>query len=412
MSVGMGAAGEPVEQWNKTFGGADYDQGESVQQTSDGGYIITGSIRSYGAGMNDLWLLKTDASGMQMWSKTFGGVSIDYGSSVQQTSDGGYIITGTTKSYGAGMNDLWLLKTDAFGTQMWSKTFGGTGSDSGYSVQQTSDGGYIITGWTDSYGAGMYDLWLLKTDASGMQTWSKTFGGTDSDYGTSVQQISDGGYIITGYTNSYGAGGEDLWLLKTDAAGAQMWNKTFGGADDDRGISGQQTSDSGYIITGQTDSYGADIHYLWLVKTDASGMEIWNKTFGGTNTDDGKSVQQTSDGGYVITGHTYSYGAGAADLWLIKTDASGMQMWNKTFGGTGSDFGKSVQQTSDGGYIITGFTESYGAGARDFWLVKISPDTTSPSLTIISPTDGTTSNNNTVTVSGQHLIISQLPMSR
>jgi hypothetical protein len=260
---------QPPLSFSVTFGGSRSDEGYSVQQTSDSGYIIAGVTRSYGAGGSDVWLVKTDASGNKVWDKTFGGTSDDLGNSVEQTSDGGCVITGWTWSYGAGDHDVWLVKTDADGNKVWDKTFGGMGSDEGYSVRQTSDDGYIIAGWTTSYGASYYDVWLIKTDASGDKVWDKTFGTVRFECGHCVRQTSDGGYIVVGYSDFYGAG--DVWLIKTDALGNKTWDRTFGGSRLDEGNSVKPTSDGGYIIAGWTTSYGAGYYDVFLIKTDADG---------------------------------------------------------------------------------------------------------------------------------------------
>jgi hypothetical protein len=255
-----------------------------------------------------------------LWTKTLGGSGVDYGSSVRETSDEGYIITGTTSSYGAGDADIWLIKVDASGDTLWTATFGGSNYDWGYSVQQTMDGGYVIAGLTTSFGAGGEDAWLIKTNTSGDTLWTKTFGGTDDDLAKSVQQTSDGGYIITGRTWSYGSGWSDVWLIKTDNFGDTLWTKTFGGNYQDEGLFIQQASDAGYIITGWTDSYaasGPNHADVWIIRTDNMGDTLWTKILGGDYEDGGYSIRQTSNGGYIVTGSTHSYGEGSWDVWLI-----------------------------------------------------------------------------------------------
>jgi len=356
------------QEW--TFGGTDNDGGYSVQQTTDGGYIITGYTESFGNGNEDVYLIKTDGNGIEQWAKTFGGTDDEKGRSVQQTNDGGYIICGETKSFGNGNKDVYLIKTDGNGDSLWTKTFGGTYYDWGLSVQQTTDDGFITIAYTESFGNGGGDAYLIKTDGSGNEEWSKTFGGILGDGGNFVQQTIDGGYIITGETESFGnGGGNDVYLIKTDGIGNEEWTKTFGGLDDDEGYCVQQTTDGGYVICGG--KYPVGNEDIYLIKTDGNGNEEWIKTFGGTYDDYGHSVKQTTDGGYIINGYTSSFGNGNTDVYLIKTDGNGIEQWSKTFGGTGYDEGRrSVQQTTDGGYILIGGTESFGNGDEDVYLIK------------------------------------------
>jgi len=353
------------ERW---YGGTNNDIGYSVAQTTDGGYIIAGSTSSVGPDDWDVYLIKTDVSGDTLWTKTYGGVDWDYGYSVAQTTDEGYIVTGRTSSYSVS-EDVYLIKTDASGNTLWTRTYGGSfNNDWGNSVAQTTDGGYIIAGWTNSYGVGG-DVYLIKTNTSGDTLWTKTYGGINIDWGNSVAQTTDGGYIIAGYTYSYGAGNDDVYLIKTNSSGDTLWTRTYGGADQDWGNSVVQTTDGGYIITGDTYSYGAGGGDIYLIKTDALGNSLWTKTYGGTIYDEGNSVAQTTDGGYIIAGQTNSYGAGI-DVYLIKTGVSGDTLWTKTYGGTDIDGGYSVAQSADSGYIVAGATASYGAGGDDVYLVK------------------------------------------
>jgi len=360
---------DPV--WARTFGGSSIDYGSSVRQTTDGGYIIGGTT------LFDFWLIKVDALGNEQWEHNYGVTDEDRCNSVWQTTDGGYVMTGFIRTGTGGNTDVWLLKTNAAGSQHWNSTFGGGNEERGNCVQQTADHGYIIVGYTLSYGAGDADVWLIKTGGMGNLQWSRTFGGSGVDRGNSVQQTTDRGYIITG---SVGPG--NVWLIKTDSTGNMQWNRTFGGAGSDQGNSVQQTTDGGYIIAGTT--HGAGNNDFWLIKTDASGNQQWNRTFGGTANDLGNSVQQTSDGGYIICGSTFSYGEGIYDVWVIKTDAAGNQQWNRTIGGTNDDGGYCVRQTTDGGYIITGYTYSYGAGSCDAYLIKLEYPAPSGHVTILT----------------------------
>ncbi len=326
--------------WERTLGGRRNEHASAVEQTIDGGYIVAGSTSSLGAGGSDVYLVKTNADGNvdpedpSTWEKTFGGPESDSGASVARTTDGGYVVAGWTWSFGAGELDVYLVRTDAAGNKLWERTFGGPQSDLGASVAQTTDGGYIVVGSTGSFGAGdSDDVYLIKTDADGNvdpedpSTWEKTFGGLERDSGASVAQTTDGGYIVVGTTSSFGAGGSDVYLIKTDADGnvdpddPSTWEKTFGGPEWDTGASVAETTDGGYIVAGSTGPPGGpEVIDLVLVRTDWQGNRTWERTSGGVG--HGRSVAQTTDGGYVVAGNSSFFNIfESADAFLIKLTA-------------------------------------------------------------------------------------------
>lgn len=356
--------------WDRLYGWEVWRESVAdLVQATDGGYIMAG-YTEYGAGIWDLLLIKVDSMGNEQWNKTYGGADSEHAEAIIQTGDGGYAIAGDTHNYGAGDSDFWLVRTDSSGNALWNKTYGGLIGDVATDLVQTVDGGYALVGRTLSFGAGGWDFRLVKTDPDGTIEWSRTYGGIDDDLPWALVQTSDGGYAMSGDTNSTGAGNWDYWLVKTDALGNMEWNKTYGGTGSDVAWAGLvQTVDGGYAIGGDTHSYGAGLSDFWLVKADANGNEQWNKTYGGVSWDPARDICCTSDGGYAMTGHTYNFGAGIYDLWIVKTDANGDMMWDRRYGGTEPDSGEALIQSSDGGYAIAGYTDSFGLGGAA-WLIK------------------------------------------
>ena len=364
----------PLTTWARVYDEAnpEYELMNSIQQTSDGGYIIAGSTWFEGL-YPDFLLIKTDGNGNKQWEKTFDrGKDIDDATSVRQTSAGKYIATGRTYTDLKGFQ-VWLIKTDENGNKVWANTFGGMHEDYGESVQQLADayGSYIVAGHTKSFRGGIWDIYLIKTDTDGNLQWETNIGGSRWDTATSILPTSDGGYIVLGDTESYGAGGSDLWLLKIDSNGNRLWDKTFGEEGNDYSHSIEKTSDGGYIISGDTvalNDRGREIGGTpWLIKTDSNGNKEWDRTYEGRY---GTYAQQTRDGGYIIATSTSSIPSTKQDLLLIKTDASGNQQWHVTIGGPEDENAYSVRQTIDGGYIIAGNTASCGSGRSKILVVK------------------------------------------
>lgn len=367
--------------WSQTYGGKYEEWATSVIATSDGGYAIVGYTRSSSAVNIDIWLVKTDSFGNMEWNRTYIESDSAWGWSVIETSDKGYAILGVVSRSDAG--SLLLLKTDSSGNLEWKQTYSGLYSESDlilmlsdHSLVETSDGGYAISCYTNSSGVGGDDFLLLKTDSSGAIELQKTYGGTGDDRAYSLVKTTDGGFVIAGEINTLDviSGSGDIWLVKTDEFGEMEWNQTYERPPPEYirfivpAFSLVATADDGYAVAAATGVSGESD--IWLIKTDDSGTVEWEQTYGGPDLDWVTSLAATSDEGYIMSGITHSSGAGEMDFWLVKTDKFGNMEWKKTYGGTSDDRAYSVAEGSDGGYVITGYTYSFGAGARDFWLVK------------------------------------------
>jgi hypothetical protein len=368
----VSASAQAQQRWTKTYGGLWGDYGRSVQLTADSGYIVTGYTENFGAGLTDFYLIKADGSGDTIWTKTYGDDGYQSAYSVRKTVDEGFVMVGPTMPPWGTVFDIWIVKTDSSGNTVWTWTWGGGGDDEGRDIQQTADGGYIVVGRTTSMGSGGNDIVLIRLTGSGDSVWIKTIGGTGHDIGYSVQQTADGGFIIAGLS-TIGGRSEDVYLVKTDSMGDTIWTRTYGGTGYDVGLSIDRTTDGGYVVAGQVSSLNGTGKDVYLIRTNSSGDTLWTRTFGGNDFDVGNSVQQTSDSGYIVAGTMY-FSPTDPDVYLVKTDASGDTLWTRTFGGTGVDDGSSVQQTPDGGYIVAGRTASYGAGNGDVWLIKTDVD--------------------------------------
>jgi uncharacterized delta-60 repeat protein len=364
--------GSSFAQFKMTAGGPLNDDAHSIAQTSNGGYYMAGYTTSYGIPGQNAYLVKLTSSGAITWSKAFGGVGTDDAFSVVSTSDGGCAITGWTNSYGSGNYDIYVAKFDASGNLQWNRVIGGTDGDYGQSIIQASDGGFVVAGQTMSYGAGGMDVIILKLSSVGNILWTRTAGGFGNESGYKVIETSDGGFTVAGTTTSYGSGSTDMFIVKTNSSGMVLWSRAIGGPGYDGANSLIQLSDGSFVAAGSTMSYGAGNYDMYVVKFSSAGQINWTRTIGGSGYEFASSLVQVSDGGFIVSGSTESFGAGGSDFYTIKLNSSGVIQWQKTIGGSGDDYGYTVINTADGGFCISGYTKSYGAGGEDCFLVKFS----------------------------------------
>jgi len=362
-----------IQEWEKTFGGIYNDQAYSVELTN-GGYIIAG-FTGAASGNTDIYVVKTDENGNTIpgWPKTIGEYEYEeLANCIDKCYEGGYIIVGQKVKYGS---DLYLIRINENGNVLWEKTFGGSGWDVGISVDQTFDGKFIITGYTSSFiPYSMLDVWILKVSADGREEWNVTYGHLqNNEAGLSVQETTDGGYIIAGVGRTYQYSADSFWLIKLNASGVEQWNRTYGELNSvEKAYSVKQTEDSGYIIAGEGYSRQEGATCVWLVKTNETGIEQWNKSYI-SFVDDysaGRSVDICSDGGYIISGFSHS-AMMKMNVYIIKTDENGNVKAIGSFGGEDNDYSWAVREASPYHYILTGYTNSTGAGMFDMYLMKV-----------------------------------------
>ncbi len=390
------------------------DEAHSIEPTADGGYLVAGFSYSNDGdvtgnhGGADYWIVKLDGGGNLIWQKSFGGTWNDFGWSVVPTADGGCVVGGSSSSNDGdvtgnhGAADYWIVKLDGPGNLTWQKSFGGSIDEYLYSIQQTTDGGYIVGGYSDSNDGdvtgnhGGYDYWIVKLDSIGNLTWQKSLGGSITDVALFVQQTNDNGYIVAGESQSndgdvsVNLGDNDYWIVKLDSTGAVLWEKSLGGSDIDWANYIEQTTDGGYIVAGYSNSTDGDVtgnHFrvdYWIVKLDSIGAITWQKSLGGSDGDRAYAMQQTSDLGYIVIGSSPSNDGdvtgnhGNQDYWLVKLTSNGLLDWQKSLGGSENDEAYAVKETADGGYIIAGYSQSNDGdvtsnyGDKDYWIVKLS----------------------------------------
>ncbi len=401
----------------KAYGGTNGEWAYSIIQKSDMGLVVAGQTASFDAESLDLLVIKLNLDGLPVWARTYGGARNEWANSIIQTADGGLALTGQTTSFSVGGLDFLVIKLSSDGNLEWARTYGGTKGEWSYSIIQTSDGGYALTGLTWSFGSGNDDFLVIKLSSDGNLEWARTYGGTSYDNAWSIIQTGDNGFVVTGYTESFGAGNGDILVLKLASDGSLSWARTFGGTGQDWSRSIIQTTDGGFAVAGRTPSFGAGDSDFFVLKLSSDGNLEWARTYGGTSSDYPYSIFQTSDGGLTVVGTTYSFGVGERDCLILKLGSDGSLEWASSFGGTGEEWGHSVIQTSDGALAIAGRTQSFGAGGSDFFVLKlgldgnyadcvqdcspiemgVSPSASDPYLTTTSPLPNTSSPDLTVT---------------
>jgi hypothetical protein len=396
---------QPDAEWSRYYGGDQQDVLRGFCVLEDSSLIMAGRCDSWGPGGADYWLMKTTEEGDSLWSRFFGGSAGDYPGGIEPCSDGGFVLFGSTASFGAGSSDIWLIKTDASGDSQWTRTFGGLNSDQTRSAVQTADGGFFIAGYTVNFGAGTEDFWLIRTNANGDSLWSRTFGGPSNERCFTSILGTSGNIYMAGDARSYGGGDKDVWLVAASPDGDSLWSRVFGGQFDEECRSIKLAADGGFFLVGGKNMDGADNWNVWVIRTDSLGNELWNRTYGADLNDFGGAAQILPDGGLIVGGHFEQYAGSVEDYWLLRLDSDGDSLWSTSYGNEYLDVLWVVKLAPDGGYYVGGRGTQADSVLGDWLVVKTGPDPcldpqpVAPEITIRREGDSVVLSWNAVTVS-------------
>ncbi|MCC6475836.1 hypothetical protein IT157_02165, partial [bacterium] len=376
------ALAQPESQWRRGYGGGGPEICNVVLPIEDGSFLFAGSTITYGQGNDDFYVVRTDADGDTLWTRAFGGIETAVCFGAISTDDGGFLLLGQVS---AGWNDnfgnFWVIKTNANGDSLWSRAFGGANGEACVAAKQTPDGGYILAGYTGSFGAGSSDFWLIKTDANGDSLWSRTLGTDLYEWCSSVLLASDGGYLLAGTGSEWSdVFDNDFLLYKTDSDGILEWSRIYQGENQDYCKAMQPTADGGYVLAGYTHETGDAGFNMMLLKVAANGDSLWSRSLGSSRDDYCLSLETTTNR-YILAGHTSHPDTLDSDFMLIAADLDGDSVWSTSFGFPGyhDEECNSVRETVDGGFILSGFYDDFGT---NMWAVRTYPV---PAVLVTSP---------------------------
>jgi len=366
----------PDTVWTRTYGNIFRDEGYAIMQTADNDYYIAGYFLPLDQDSTDIRLMKVDSEGELIWSKFYGGTGSDYCFAAELNSDGTIILAGYTFSFETVAGDIYIIKTSPEGDTIWTRTYGGGNWDVARAICPAYGGGYMVLGYSFSNGMANGNAYLIRIDENGDSLWTRNYGGPGMDGGFSIKQTGDSCYIAAGFVESASDNTFDCFVFKIDSLGNSIWERTYGGPADDVAYSVEEAADGGYIMVGYTESFGSGQYDVYIVRTESNGDSLWARTYGGEQTDDGSVIRRISNDEYIIAGRTSSYGAGQLDIYLLKIDDYGDTVWTTTCGGVSYDRAFALQQTSDNGFIVCGYTWSFGMGFADIYVVKFGSEQT------------------------------------